>query len=149
MLSHEKESDAYSGSFVLFNSNSLKKCQSISKARQIKNLKYSDAKLPVSIELVMGYHMTCYRRFVAPSKEERGKMEKAEKLEGQSCENNVQNSKECIVPIRIMMSTIKSPKQSQSTRVFPKVSLFVNQARKRIKGKEQELSGAELKKKFW
>ena len=86
---------------------------------------------------------------MAPSREERGKMEKAEKLEGQSCEKNVQNSKERIVPTRIMMSTIKSPKPSQSTGVFPKVSLFVNQARKRIKGKEQELSGAELNKKFW
>ena len=30
----------------------------------------------------MVYHMTCYRRFVALAKVERGKIEKAEKLEG-------------------------------------------------------------------
>ena len=44
-----------------------------------------------------------------------------------------------------MRSTIKSPKPSQSTWVFPKVCLFCNQARRRIKGKEQELSSAESK----
>ena len=44
-----------------------------------------------------------------------------------------------------MRSVIKSPKPSQSTVVYPKVCLFGNQARKRIKGKEQELSSAESK----
>ena len=44
-----------------------------------------------------------------------------------------------------MRSVIKSPKPSQSTVVYPKVRLFGNQARKRIKGKEQELSSAESK----
>ena len=42
-----------------------------------------------------------------------------------------------------MRSVIKSPKQSQSTRVFPTVCLFCNQARKHIKGKKQELYIAE------
>ena len=123
---------AYTGSIVLFNSNSLKKCQSILKARQIQNLKYSDVKLPVSIDSAMGYHMTCYRRFVALSKVQRGKMEEAEKLEGQSCGSNVQNSDEHIVPKWIVRSTIKSPKPSQSTGVFPKVYLLCNQSRKRV-----------------
>ena len=77
---HEKEADAYPGSIVLFNSNSLKKCQSILKARQTQNLKYSDVKLPVSVGSAMGYHMTCYRKFVVLSKVQRGKMEEAEKL---------------------------------------------------------------------
>ena len=76
--------------------------------------------------------------------EKRGEMEEAEK-EGQSCESNVQNSNEHIVPMGIMRSTIKSPKPSQNTGVFPKVCLFFNQGRKRIKGKEQEFSSAELK----
>ena len=40
----------------------------------------------------MGYHMTCYRRFVALSKAEQRKMLKVGKLERQSCENNVQIS---------------------------------------------------------
>ena len=71
-------------------------------------------------------------------------MEEAEKLEGQSCESNVQNSEQ-IVPTRIMRSTIKSPNLSQSTGVFPKVCLFCNEARKRTKVKEQELSSAESK----
>ena len=44
---------------VLFNSNSLKKCQSIFKARQMQNLMYSDVKLPVSIESAMGYQKIC------------------------------------------------------------------------------------------
>ena len=60
----------------------------------------------------MGYHMTCYRRFVSLSKVQREKMEEAEKLEGQSCESNVQNSEEHTVPTRIMKSTIKFPKLS-------------------------------------
>ena len=101
MLSHEKESDAYSGSFVLFNSNSLKKCQSISKARQIKNLKYSDAKLPVSIELVMGYHMTCYRRFVAPSKEERGKWKKQKNWKGNLVKTTFKTQKNVSFPYEL------------------------------------------------
>ena len=72
---HKKEADVYSGSIVLFNSNSLKKCQSILKARQIQNLKYSDIKLPVTIDSAMGFHMTCYRRFVVFLKLQRGKRE--------------------------------------------------------------------------
>ena len=44
-----------------------------------------------------------------------------------------------------MRSVIKSPEPSQSTGVFPKVCLFCNQARKRIKGKEQELPSGESK----
>ena len=82
---------------------------------------------------------------MAFSKVQRGKMEEAEKLEGQSCGSNLQNSDEHIVPTQIMKSVIKYPKPSQSTGVFPKVCLFCNQARKRIKGKKQELSSAESK----
>ena len=78
---------------------------------------------------------------VALSKLRCGKVEKAEKLEGQYCENNIQNSEEHIIPTRIMRSIIKS----QTTGVFPKVCLFCNQARKRVKGKEQVLSSAESK----
>ena len=70
---------------------------------------------------------------------------KSRKLEGQTCENNVQNSEEHTILTRIMRSTIQSPKTSQSTAVFPKVCLFFNEARKRIKDKEQELSSAESK----
>ena len=79
------------------------------------------------------------------SEVQRGKMEEAEKLEGQSCGSNVQDSDQHIVPTRIMRSVIKSPEPSQSTGVFPKVCLFCNQARKRIKGKDQELSSGESK----
>ena len=79
------------------------------------------------------------------SEVQRGKMEEAEKLEGQSCGSNVQDSDEHIVPTRIMRSVTKSPEPSQSTGVFPKVCLFCNQARKRIKGKDQELSSGESK----
>lgn len=89
--------------------------------------------------------MICYRRFVVPSKVQRGKIEKAKKLKEQSCENNVQNSEEDIVPTRIMKSTIKSSKPAQSTVVFSKVFLVCNQASKRIKGKEQEMPSAESK----
>ena len=83
---------------------------------------------------------------MALSKVQRGKIEEAVKLEGQSCGSNVQNSDEHIIPTQIMRSIIKSPKPSQSTGVFPKVCLFCNQARKRIKQKKQELSSAESKK---
>ena len=72
-------------------------------------------------------------------------MEKAERLEGQPCEINVQNSEEHIVSTQFWSSTIKSPKPSQSTGIFLKVSLFFNQARKYIKEKEQELPSAESK----
>ena len=92
----------------------------------------------------MGYHMTCYRRFEALSKLQCGKMEEVEKLAGQSCGSNVQNSDEHIFSTLIMRSVIKSLKPAQSTGIFPKVCLFCNEARKRIKGKEQELSSAEF-----
>ena len=45
----------------------------------------------------MGYHMTCYGKFVGIAKVQRGTIEKSEKLEGKSCENNVRNSEEHIV----------------------------------------------------
>ena len=70
--------------------------------------------------------MTCYRRLVTLSKSQRGKMEETEKLEGQSCESNVQNWDEHIVPTRIMRLTIKPPIPSQTTGAFPKVYLFCN-----------------------
>ena len=133
---HGKEADAYSGSIIPFNSNSLKKSQSILKPRQIQNLNYSDVKLQMSVDSAMGYHITNYRRFIALLKVQRGKMEEAKKLEGQSCKNNIQNS-ERIVPTRVMRPTVKFPKQSQSTGVFPKICLFCNLAKTRIKGKDK------------
>ena len=45
----------------------------------------------------------------------------------------------------MLRSTIEFPKPSQTTEVFTKVCLFCNQARKRIKDKEQGLSNFESK----
>ena len=63
------------------------------------------------------------------SKVQRGKMEEPEKIEGQSCENNRRNSGE-----HMLRSTIKSPKPSQSTGIFPKVCFFVMKLEKVLKG---------------
>ena len=72
---------------------------------------------------------------MALSKVQREKMEEAENLEGQSCENNRRNSGQHIVLTKIMRSTIKSLKPSQSTGVFPKVSFFVIKLENVLKGK--------------
>ena len=58
----------------------------------------------------MGYHMTCYGKFVGIAKVQRGTIEKSEKLEGKSCENNVRNSEEHIVSTQILRSTVRSAK---------------------------------------
>lgn len=49
------------------------------------------------------------------------------------------------VSTRIMRSEIKYPGPSQGIGVFTKLCLFCNQAKKRIKGKEQEFSSGKSK----
>ena len=56
--------------------------------------------------------MTCYGKFVGVSKLQSGTMEKSEKLEGKSCENNVQNSEEHIVLTQTLRSVVRSAKPS-------------------------------------
>ena len=71
------------------------------------------------------------------SKVQRGKMEEAEKIEGQSCENNRRNSGEHIVLTQMLRSTIKSPKPSESTGIFPKACFFLMKLENVLKGKSR------------
>ena len=57
------------GRIVLFSSSGLQKCKEIRSIRRSKNLKYKNVTLPEQIGGLKGYHMTCYRRFTALSKE--------------------------------------------------------------------------------
>ena len=57
------------GRIILFSSSGLQKCKEIRSIRRSKNLKYKNVTLPEQIGGLEGYHMTCYRRFTALSKE--------------------------------------------------------------------------------
>ena len=56
---------------IPFNESSLENCRPILEVRKLQNLKYSTATLPSTVDLIQGYHMSCYRRFVALSKAHR------------------------------------------------------------------------------
>ena len=74
--------------------------------------------LPESIETNRGYHVVCYRRFIALSQQQREK-------------------------IGEQRSSITSPKSHSNAGIFPKIFLFYSSARKKVKGKEQKLVNVE------
>ena len=90
-----------------------------------QNLKYAEFVLPSHIDDIHGFHMRCYRKFTALSKTQR--------------ENNNDICNQHDQPTRITPSNSTSPAISLMTGIFPKVCLFCNKERKKIKGKKQKL----------
>ena len=86
--------------------------------------------LPESIETNRGYHVVCYRRFIALSQQQREKI-------GEQWESGLQNK------TVVTCSSITSPKSHSNAGIFPKIFLFYSSARKNVKGKEQKLVNVE------
>ena len=90
-----------------------------------QNLKYAEFVLPSYIDDIHGFHMSCYRKFTVLSQTQR--------------ENNNDICNQHDQPTRITPSNSTSPAISLMTGIFPKVCLFCNKERKKIKGKKQKL----------
>ena len=73
--------------------------------------------------------MSCYRKFTTLSKTQR--------------ENNNNICNQHDQPSQITPSNLTSPATPSRTGIFPKVCLFCNKERKKVKGKEQKLTDVE------
>ena len=113
---------------ILFKTDTLSKCSKILSVRKKQNLKYAEFVLSSDIDDIHRFHMSCYRKFTALSKTQREK--------NNICNQHDQRS-------RIAPSNITSSATSSRTGMFPKVCLFCNKERKKIKGKEQKLTDVE------
>ena len=71
-----KNNDAES--VILFSTESIKKCQNVLRIRNEGQLKYSDRKIPSKINKSDGYHIECYRKFVALPLKHREKLKQIE-----------------------------------------------------------------------
>ena len=105
---------------IIFKTETLSKCSKVLSVRKEQYLKYAEFVLPSDTDDIHGFHMTCYRNFTALSKTQR--------------ENNkdiISNQHE--QPTRITQSNLTSPTISSWAGIFPKVCLFCNKERKKIK----------------
>ena len=92
-------------------------------------LKYWNIILPEAVGLIHGFHIECYRRFVALSKAH------CEEMNTLNDEDDKERSNE----VHVTRSTVTSPKPLPRTGVFPAVCLFCSQKNKKLKGEKQPL----------
>ena len=98
--------------------------------RKKQNLKYSTVALPNAVNETHGYHLGCYRRFMALSQKQREKM----------IESSKQDKKVAAGKSKMRTrSSITAPKPTSNTGVFPSVCLFCCSQRKKFKGVDQKL----------
>ena len=71
---HRKEDSTTIDKVIPFNKKTLVNCKKILEARKEQKLKYVNVSLPEDTESCKGYHLPCYRRFIALSKLQRNKM---------------------------------------------------------------------------
>ena len=88
-----------------------------------QNLNYAEFVLPSYIDDIHGFHKSRYGKFTALSKTQ--------------IENNNYICNQHDQPTGITRSNLTSPAISSRTGIFPKVCLFCNKERKKIKGKCQ------------
>ena len=112
----------------------MEKCKDILEVRKRNKLKYHDqVKLPVIPDNHRGYHISCYRKFIALSQSQRRKIDKDSTKESET---------EVKRPTRASSEMIES---SSSAGIFKPVCLFFQQSRKRLRGVEQKLVCVETK----
>ena len=119
---HRGTEGVNAGNILLFNENTLSKCNFVLTIRKSEELKYSSIILPESIETDRGYHLVCYRRFIVLSQQ----WEIIGKWWGSGSQNKTV----------LTHSGITSPKSHSNAGIFPKICLFCNSAREKVKGKE-------------
>ena len=108
---------------ILFNGKSLKKSRQVLQKRKERNLKYAGIAFLSIVDHQSGYHMSCYRKFIALPKKHR--LEEKEK-----------------VTTKLESMSRRSLNESfiiSSTGIFKPVCIFCNQSRKRSGGKTLDL----------
>ena len=128
------------GDTIPFNKDSLERCKIVLQIRIEAKLKYSEFKLPNQINSKDGYHIQCYRKFVALPQKHRDKLKDV--TQNSQVENEEESKKISTLTTR---SKVMSPKPSSSTGVFPSICLFCNKSRKKVHGVEQKLVQVETK----
>ena len=116
---HEETKGVTAGNILLFNENTLSKSKFVLTIRKSEELKYSSIVLPESIKTHRGYHLVCYRRFIALSQQQREKI-------GERWGSGSQNK------TVLTRSGITSPKSHSNAAIFPKICLFCSSARKKV-----------------
>jgi hypothetical protein len=140
------------GKISIFKESSLSKCKAILITRKKQNLKYQDIELPGEIDSYHGFHIECYRKFVALSKAQRIKMDKefADAAENNTSTTEDQETVKTAVSEQqpsqaasyVTRSCITSPKPSSSSGVFPLMCIFCGLEKKKSRGVFQKLSSA-------
>lgn len=102
-----------------FNEKSLTKCRIVLQRRKEKDLKYSNVTLPIAAKSKEGYHISCYRKFIALPKNHR-----IEEL----CEKQLKGSERTK---RSLDTT------SSNNGIWKPICFFCNQSRKRSAGKTE------------
>ena len=132
------DKDGYiDGKITTFNEQSLHKCRKVLETRKQQLLKYAEVALPENISSGKGYHMPCYRKFVALSKAQR------EKLKA-NCHKEEENSGNRVPP-RVTRSDVLLPKSNNMTGVFQAVCLFCGKGRQKVQDLEKTLINVETK----
>ena len=132
--SHETSSS----SVILFKESTLEKCKKILKLRKDCSLKYANVILPAATNGISGFHMDCYRRFIALPKNARSNV--------QVKMNDTEKSLNTEKPPMTRSSHGAYPTPSKTTGVFPKACIFCNRLRKKVRGVEHKLISAKTRK---
>ena len=106
---------------ICLSEKSLAKCTLVLQRRKENHLKYSDVTPPIGVISKEGYHISCYRKFIALPKKHR-------------IEENIPEAKQRTERAKRYLNTT-----SPNTGIFKPVCLFCNQSRKRTAGKTIDL----------
>ena len=115
---HRGTEGVNAGNILLFNENTLSERKFVPTNRKNEELKYLSIVLLESIETDRGYHIVCYRRFIALSQQQR-------EITGEQWGSGSQNK------TVLTRSGITSPKCNSNAGIFPKICLFCSSARKK------------------
>ena len=132
---------------ILFKTETLQKCQSISRVRKQNNLAYSTTCLPEAPNETQGYHRICYQFFVALSEKQRKLMNENLNTLYTACDSANQELTDNIVDKKdndryLTRSAITSPKPSTTTGIFPIIYLICRAKNKKVNGQLQKLISA-------
>ena len=119
---------------IPFNKESLEKCQNILKIRCKAGLKYSSKTLPDDVNNTHGYHISCYRRFVALPSKYRNEVTADYSFSDTSITDINSPIKGNINGESSLYTRSKctSLKPLSASGVFPSVCLFCNKQRKKL-----------------
>ena len=131
---HDGKDGEIDGKITVFKDNTLGKCRQILTVRKEQKLKYANITLPKSVSSHKGFHIECYRKFIALSKAQQDKIV-AIIEEGKEAEERKVT--------RVTRSDLASSISNKRTGVFLAFCLFCGKSRKKHNGIEQPLINVE------